>query len=159
MSLPVVKKIAWISLVPQLGLLAILTGLYYILGVKHAILFSALTYLMMSNLARFLVLKHHNRAVKFVKAEDFRSAIRGFQSSYDFLSTYPWIDKYRYMTLLSSSKLSFREMALNNIAFSHAQIGEGDQAILYYNKMLTEFPNSDLAETALNFIDAFKSDR
>ena len=157
MSLPVVKQTAWISLLPQLGLMAFLMGLFYSQGIAHAIIFGAATYLIMSNLLRFFLLKHHNQGVKHIKSGDFRSGISEFQASYDFLSRYAWIDKYRYLTLLSSSKLSFREMALNNIAFSYSQIGEGEKSVLYYSRMLAEYPDSDLAKTALNFINTFRN--
>ena len=45
-------------------------------------------------------------------------AINEFQKSYDFFEKNQWVDKYRYLTLLTASKSSYREMALNNIAFS-----------------------------------------
>lgn len=158
MSLPVAKQIAWISLIPQLGFMAFLTTIYYVLGTEQFVIFGAGTYLIISNLLRFLALKDHNQAVKVLKAGAFSDAIPGFQSSYDFLNGYPWIDKYRYLTLLSSSKISFREMALNNIAFCYTQIGEGEKAKSYYKRMLAEYPDSDLAKAALNFIAAIQKD-
>nr|WP_295934617.1 hypothetical protein [uncultured Dyadobacter sp.] len=158
MSLPVAKQIAWISLIPQLGFMAFLTAVYYVMGIDQFVIFGAGSYLVLSNLLRFLALKDHNQAVKCIKAGDFMNAIPRFQSSYDFLDSYPWIDKYRYLTLLSSSKISFREMALNNIAFCYSQIGEGEKAISYYKRMLAEYPDSDLAKAALNFIAAIQKD-
>jgi hypothetical protein len=50
-------------------------------------------------------------------------------------------------------------MALNNIAFSYSQIGEGEKSVLYYSRMLAEYPDSDLAKTALNFINTFRNGR
>lgn len=158
MSLPVAKQIAWISLLPQLGFTLFLVGLYYILGVAHSFLFGIVTYLVGSSLIQFVAVKDHRQAGRAVKSGDFRAAVAGFQSGYDFLNKYPWIDKYRYVVLLSSSKISFREMALNNIAFCYSQIGEGEKAISYYNQMLSEFPDSDLAKAALNFIAAIRKD-
>jgi tetratricopeptide (TPR) repeat protein len=158
MSLPVAKQIAWISLVPQLAFMAFLMAAYYVMGTEQFVIFGAGTYLTISNLLRFLALKDHNKAVKSLKAGEFQDAIPAFQSSYDFLNGYPWIDKYRYLILLSSSKISFREMALNNIAFCYSQSGEGEKAISYYKRMFAEYPDSDLAKAALNFIAAIQKD-
>lgn len=158
MSLPVAKQTAWISLIPQLGFMAFLIAVYYVMGTDQFVIFGAGTYLVISNLLRSLALRDHNQAVKSIKAGDFRNAIPRFQSSYDFLDRYPWIDKYRYLTLLNSSKILFREMALNNIAFCYSQIGEGEKAISYYKRMLAEYPDSDLAKAALNFIAAIQKD-
>jgi hypothetical protein len=64
MSLPVVKQTAWISLLPQLGFMAFLMGLFYSQGIAHAIILGAGTYLIMSSLLRFFLLKHHNKGLK-----------------------------------------------------------------------------------------------
>ncbi|QRR02483.1 tetratricopeptide repeat protein [Dyadobacter sandarakinus] len=156
MSTPIVRQTAWISLLPQLGFMGFLMLLYYAAGTDQFIIFGAGTYLVISRSLRFFLLKHHRQAVALVKAGDFRAAISGFQSSYNFLNKYPWIDRYRYLTLLSSSRPSYKEMALNNIAFSYSQIGEGEKAILYYNQMLAEYPESELAKAALNFISSIR---
>lgn len=56
------------------------------------------------------------------------------------------------MTLLSSSKISYREMALLNEAFCFSQINEGDAAQSRYEQALRMFPNSGIAEAALNML-------
>ena len=50
------------------------------------------------------------------------------------------------------SWVSYREMALVNIAFCHSQTGNGDQAKQYYRKALDLFPDSGLAEAGMNMI-------
>ncbi|WP_149640380.1 MULTISPECIES: tol-pal system YbgF family protein [unclassified Dyadobacter] len=158
MSVSTTNRLAWISLVPQLGFTALLIGLYYILGITHSFFFGIMTYLAGSSLIQFFTIKHLRQALRDIKAGDFDAAILGFQSSYDILSKYPLIDKYRYLILLSSSKISYREMALNNIAFCYSQIGEEEKAIVLYNRMLAEYPGSTLAKTALDSINAIRKD-
>lgn len=158
MSVPTTNQLAWISLVPQLGFTALLIGLYYILGITHSFLFGIITYLAGSNLIQFLTIKHLRQALRDIKAGDFKAAIPKFHSSYNILNKYPWIDKYRYLILLSSSKISYREMALNNIAFCYCQIAEEEKAISLYNRMLAEYPDSTLAKTALDSINAMRKD-
>ncbi|MFO1522653.1 MAG: tetratricopeptide repeat protein [Kiritimatiellia bacterium] len=45
--------------------------------------------------------------------------------------------------------MSFREMALVNLAVCHAQIGNGTKSKQYYQQALAEFPKSALAQMAL----------
>lgn len=59
--------------------------------------------------------------------------------------------------MLSSSKMSYREMALANIGFCYGQIGNGEQSKVYYEKTLLEFPESGLAKSALKLITAAES--
>lgn len=81
-------------------------------------------------------------------------AISYFQKSYDFFQRYSWLDRFGYLVLLNSSAISYREMALNNIAFSYGQAGDGENAKEYYEKTLLEFPNSTLACAGLNLLNA-----
>ena len=55
---------------------------------------------------------------------------------------------------MSASAMSYREMALCNIAFCYSQIGKGMKAIEYYQRVLKEFPNSGLAQSALRMIES-----
>ena len=92
--------------------------------------------------------------MRLVHKKEFQNAIPYFHKSYDFFNKHSWIDKYRYVTLLSSSKMCYREMALNNIAFCYSQIGEGDKAVEYYSQTLEEYPDNEMAKAALNFISS-----
>ena len=56
--------------------------------------------------------------------------------------------------MMSASAVSFREMALLNIAFAHSQIGKGEKAKEYYQRTLSEFPSSSMANAALRMIDS-----
>lgn len=79
-------------------------------------------------------------------------AIPHFEKSYEFFARHIWMDKYRYLVMLSSGRLSYREMALINIAFCYGQAGNGIMARGYYERTLQEFPDSSVAKTALKFI-------
>ena len=153
-KVPTIKQIAWISLFPQLGLMALLMAAYYYFEVEEFILFGAGTYLVISYLLRTQIPKQHREGMSLVKIQDFTTAIPRFEKSFDYFTKHEWIDKYRYLILLSSSKASYREMALINIAFCYSQIGDGDAAKKYYNKTLDLFPDSMMASTALKMIES-----
>ncbi|MEN9639008.1 MAG: hypothetical protein RLZZ262_876, partial [Bacteroidota bacterium] len=67
---------------------------------------------------------------------------------------YSWVDKYRYLTLLSSSKMTYREMGLCNIAFCYGQIGQGAKARAFYEQVRTEYPDNGIALIALNLMSS-----
>ena len=92
-----------------------------------------------------------------VKKEKYEQAIEAFQKSYSFFSKYTWIDQYRFITMLSSSKISYREMALLNIAFCYSQIYNGKNSKDYYLKTIQYFPNSEVAKASLKMIRSIKN--
>ena len=50
--------------------------------------------------------------------------------------------------------MSYREMGLVSVAFCYAQMGDGDNSRLTYEKCLNEFPDNMIAKTSLNFLVA-----
>lgn len=102
-------------------------------------------------------MKSHLEAIKLVKQEKFAEAIPLLKDSYETFSKNSWFDMYRYY-LGSISKLTYKEMDLNNIAFCYSQIGDKENSIFYYKKTLSEFPDSGMAKVALTFINTISSD-
>ena len=68
------------------------------------------------------------------------------------------IDKYRYITLLSSSRISYTEMSLINIAYCYVQIGYREKTKQYYEKALALFPDNEMAKRALNIISTLENE-
>ncbi len=153
-NLPTARQVDWISLIPHLAVLGLLMFAYFIGDSKEYIIYGALTYLVLSYGLRNFIPIDHKLGMRLVHKKEFENAIAYFHKSYDFFTKNSWLDKYRYITLLSSSKMCYREMALNNIAFCYSQIGEGDKAIGYYNQTLEEYPDNEMAKAALNFINS-----
>lgn len=150
---PIIKQVAWISLIPQIAFIFILISTYHQFGFKEAGLYGALTYLFLSMILRYFIPKSHREGIKFTKTSQFEKAIPEYEKSYEFFSKNDWIDKYRFLTLMSSSKMNYREMALCNIAFCYSQIGNKAKTIEFYKKTLAEFPENELAQNALKTLD------
>jgi len=93
--------------------------------------------------------------LKLIQERKFKEAISQFENAYQFYSRHKWIDQGRFVLLISSN-VSFREMALVNIAFCYSQIGNGNKSKEYYQRILAEFPDSSFAEVSLNAIKAFE---
>ena len=61
--------------------------------------------------------------------------------------------------MMSPSAMSYREMALINIAFAYSQIGNGIKAKEYYQQTQQEFPDSGMANAALKMIESVEQSR
>lgn len=156
-NIPTVRRAAWLNTVPHLllmfGLILFLWQVLFPGKLNLAVLYGALAYLVYSFGSKSILLRHHKRGIALSRLGLFREAMAEFSASYSFLSKYPWLDKYRFLTMLDSSAIPYREMALCNIAFSHLQLDEKVEAREYYRKALEEFPESELAKSGLDYVE------
>lgn len=149
----IVRKTAWPYTVLHLSILvaAILLG-WTIFSPDDFLrggAYGAAAYLLFSFGSRALLLKNHKRGVTLVQLKQYEEAIREFELSYQFLDKYRWLDQYRFITMLDSSALSYREMALCNIGYSYIQLSEPERALRYYKKALEEFRESKMAKSGI----------
>jgi tetratricopeptide (TPR) repeat protein len=155
---PVIRQYAWAAAIPQfllLGLIIMLLVTLTGLPADLAFWIGAFIYLGYSVASRSIVAKAHKAGMRCVKAGDFASAIPYFEESYTFFSNKKWLDRFRFLLLCSSTKASYREMALLNIAFCYGQIGDGERCLIYYKRAASEFPHSALAHTGLRMARSF----
>ncbi len=61
--IPTNRSIAWISIVPQLLLMAAIFGVFYILKIKEPFIFVGFTYLFLSFSLKKIFLKNHNKGI------------------------------------------------------------------------------------------------
>ena len=153
-KIPIVRQVAWISMIPQISFMGLIILVYYKLELEEPIVYGALTYLVISFCLRNLITNSHKQGMKLVKQQQFSDAIPFFEKSVDFFTRNKWIDKFRFITLLSSSKMTYKEIGLCNIAFCYSQIGNGVKAKEYYEITLREFPNNVIALTAIKLINS-----
>ena len=153
---PIVRQIKYISLLPQLLVYAFLIFIYYLLGVEDPLFFGIITYLVISFSIRNIIPIHHRRGVRFYKNKEYEKAIVEFQKSYIFFENHRWIDTYRFIVLLSSSRVSYIEMSLINMAFCYGQTGNGLKSKELYERTLSDYPDSQMAKTALKMYEAAK---
>lgn len=149
---PVVRQIAWISIIPHLIVLGLVIAIFTMLGTPEPIIFGALFYLILSRLVRGILTKHHTSGIRAMRKGNFEGALEHFQKSFNFFSEHRWIDEWRFLVLLSSSAMTYREMALCNIAFAHSQLGDGRSAYEIYDRVLQEYPGNALASAAINLM-------
>lgn len=157
-TLPALRERAWVSLFPQLLVLALFVSASHLLVGPPYFAFSlamgAAVYLLYSQTIRRLATKNLRRGFKLLKGARYQEAIEEYDKAYRFFSRHAWLDRYRYLALLSSSAYGYREMALCNIAFAYGQMGDGERALQWYRRALSEFPDCALARTSLQGADA-----
>ncbi|MBK0401539.1 tetratricopeptide repeat protein [Adhaeribacter sp. BT258] len=149
---PVIRQINWLAIALHLCIFVALVYFFQFLQVGAPSLMAIATYLVLAYFLRFFLAKYHRYGMMFLKQNAFENAIPYFENSYEFFQRHAWLDKFRAVFLLSSSRISYKEMALVNIAYCYSQLGDGTQAKVYYQRALKEFPDSGIAQAGLNML-------
>lgn len=90
-------------------------------------------------------------------SDDFDGAIAHFEKAAAFFERHEWIDRFRWITILSVSAPSLRELSLINLGFCHAMAGNKEQSKRSYQHALETYPQSLLAKEALRMIETFET--
>lgn len=154
---PIVRQVAWLSIIPQLCFLLVLIYLAKRIGFENAIFGGVALFIMVIFIVRYQIPKHHRKGIAFFKKKSFAEAIPHFKESYEFFKRNAWVDRFRFLTLLSSSSASYTEMALLNMAFCYSQIGNGKASKELYELTLSEFPDSEIAKASVKMFESAKN--
>lgn len=155
--IPTVQPISWPAAIPQLlALSAAMTVGWFVMESLAGVMGGATVYLIYSVGSRKLLLSAHRHGLRLLQNQQYDDAIRAHETSYDFFTRHSWLDRYRAITMMSPSAMSYREMALINIAFAYGQIGNSDKVREYYQRAIDEFPNSGMAIAALRLIESME---
>ena len=114
---------------------------------------AAVPYFLLSLTLSRVIPTHHRAGMSLFKQERFAEAIPKFQESYAFFAKHQWLDRWRAIILLSAGRITYREMALLNVAFCLGQTGQRAESLSAYKKTLAEFPDSKMAQTAIRMLD------
>lgn len=157
-NVPTVRQLNWVALIPQVAVIGLIIYGYSLINFGDSFIFGALTYSVLAFVLRNLIAKNHRQGIRLIKQLKFVEAIPFFLKSVEYFAKNNWIDKYRSLTLLSSSRMSYKEMGLCNIAFCYSQIGNGQKAKEYYEQTLKEFPENGLAIVGLNMLKSTENE-
>lgn len=151
---PIVRPISLGNTLITLALLGVYVFIGAFLGGVEGALLGTLFFLICSQVSRRIFTREHRRAIQYCRNQEYARAIPLFEQSIEFFERNRWVDQYRAIVLFSSSSMSYREMGLVSVAFCYAQMGDGDNSRLTYEKCLNEFPDNMIAKTSLNFLVA-----
>ncbi len=128
----------------------------WILGIYVGVL----VYLAVAWTLRLTLQKHHRKGMRLLKAETFEKALVCFQKSEAFFEKHAWIDKYRFITMFSSSAYSYREMALHNQAYAYLRLNCPLDAIAPLEKLAKINPKrTDAAKAAEEIREKLKEEK
>lgn len=156
-SIPTSRNVAFNYVLVQWTIALLIILCYYLAGAKQPFVFGVITYFSIVLTIRQLFHKHHLRGIKLLKQGLFEEAIPHFEACYTYFKRHTWMDKYRFITAFSVSKDTFKEIALNNIAFCYGQLGDGAKALYYYKQTLAENPENGMALASIRFLQAANS--
>jgi len=145
-------------LIPQLLILSVFIVLASRTGTENPAIIGTLAYFSVLAILRRTVAVQHRKGIAHFRKEEFAPALQRFKQSYDYFCRHKWIDEWRYITLLSSSRISYRGMALLNIAYCYGQLEKGVEAKEFYQRTVREFPDSAMAKAAIEMMDSITSE-
>jgi hypothetical protein len=154
---PIVRPLSWLNASIDLGILVCFVVVGWTLSPEHGAILGAVCYLLLSVLLRSTIARHHRKAISLCKRQDFELAIPQFEKSAAFFSRYKWVDRWRAITMLSVSGMTYREMALVSLGFCYGQLRDGEHSRQYYEQALREFPGNGMAQAAIRLLDAGKN--
>lgn len=137
-----------ILLIPSLGLTG---GIVAIVGAWGWSI--VLTVLYRFIVGHFL-LADYVRGFRHLQAGNLGGAAASFQKQLAFFESNPWLDRWRWLIFLAPTHYSYREWMLLYLAYTHTQLGQGDQAIDFYRRCLQINPDNGLAASTLSFVEA-----
>ncbi len=144
-KIPVIRNTNLSYFIPQVATALLLVSLLYGLGNEHYFLLGLALYFLLSFYLKVLIPKWHRKGIFALKKGKLDLAVLAFERSYAYFHRYPWIDKYRAFTLLSSSRYSYIEMALMNMIYCLEQMGDHKTAKKYHQRLKQEFPDNTYA--------------
>lgn len=153
--LTLLRQIKWLAIWPHLIVFALFIALLRVFGLgwDMAPWLGALLYLGLSVLLQNIIPHHHRSGMKALQNEDYELARQAFSCSYDYFKQHAWLDDYRSFFILSISNMSYKEMALINYALCYFQEDRWEEARSAYERVLSEYPNSRMAQDAIDYIN------
>jgi hypothetical protein len=154
--MPVVRQLQWMGLIPQFVAIAMLAVVVHVafpnLRVPFYIFIAALIYLVFCRFMRARFVRDHKNGMRAYHAQKFREAISHYEASYRFFSAHRRLDKWRSLFFGVVGPNPYRVVALCNMAYCHAQDGDGRKAIELYEEALREEPDCALAKASLKML-------
>lgn len=151
------RPINWLTLPLLVGIQLALVLIGHSVGGVYGMIASGILFAGYAFVSRRIILSGYYRGMKCLHAKAFDAAILSFRECADFLAEHQWIDRFRVVTMLSASAISFREMCLCNLAFTLTRDQKIDEATRAYQEVLLEFPGSLLASTSLESIELIRN--
>ncbi len=160
-KVPFVKQeIDWLALIPKLFVIGILCLCFYPLDKQNFFLIAFVVYFILTILARKLFFPNSlHEGIKLIREAKFDQAIPVVEKTIDYYTKHSWIDKYRFLLLISSAKRTIRESSICNLAYCYLQVGDIKNAKEIYQDVLIQYPENINAKSMLRTINLVSLDK
>lgn len=130
-------------------------GLWYLLlrDWRSALLGAVLSFCILGWGLRLYFQRHYRRGVQQMYNKDYSSAGKSFQESAEYFRRNPWIDKYCFLTMFSSTAIPYEEMSMNSMALCLLHQGKDKKALEVYKKLRAKNPDFPYVERSINEIE------
>ena len=129
------------------GLVALTARAFPGYGPLDAVLVGAAPYVCYSVVVRPLLTRRHRAGIRLLRAGRFEEAVHAFEESRDFFARHPALDRYRFLILMSAGAVSYRELAMGNIAYAYARAGNLAPARKACEQAFAAFPGCAVARS------------
>jgi tetratricopeptide (TPR) repeat protein len=146
---PLSRQFNILGILCQLAVLGLIALGFYFIDPANFFFYALFAYFGLTLALHYLVPAHQRRGLALVNRREFAEAIPEFEESYRFFKRHAWVDRFRFITVLDSSRLSYAELALLNRAHCLLMCGRRTEAIRAYRELLEEFPANEAAKKAL----------
>ncbi len=150
------RRVAWGALLVNIAILValMLGGMLLVQPPTSGMLIGAAVYFVLSTVLKTIFLRYQRKGMKLAQARKFTEAEAAFSGSFDYFKQHPAIDKYRAITMLDYSNISYGEISLVNAGACCAMRGDYDAAKGWYRRAMEEYPDGFSGEVALEKLEA-----
>ena len=143
-----------IALLPRLIFIALLCLLFYRVDERIFFVYAFFIYLLVSYSLKFLLIPGSTfTGVKLMREDRYEEAIPYIDQDIAYFTQRSWIDRYRFLLMISSSPRTHMELCLCNKAWCLLQTGKVNESKALYESVLSEYPGNIIAITQLNTIN------
>lgn len=118
------------------------------------LIIGASAYLLWRFAGAFFITRDLRQGRKLMLRRQYRDAITKFDEAYTFFADYPLFDRLRWVFTLNISKTSYKETCLLSAAYCHVLMQNKNEAREMLQQTLEEFPDSTVAKTSLEQVEA-----
>lgn len=95
----------------------------------------------------------HIKGLRNLAKADYKTALNDFEKSHLLFSKHNFFDRYGFIFLLNMSRYSYREAALLNMAFINYKIGNIEEALKLYEKVLSINSKNRIAKKGIKIVE------
>ena len=119
---------------------------------QDALFYAVLLYFILFYTIRTIFTYNHRLGIRSYRKKEYDQAVDYFRKSGEFFDAHPKLDRYRFATLFSVSRLSYRELAESNAGFCYVYAGKLPEAEEAFRRALEINPSNPMAQSALEAI-------